>query len=72
MGFLSYNSGSRHARRSIKGSKDAEDHLVSTKTEPNIWLIGLASKARQNWSKSQKHALFVTSPRENPKCKSKN
>jgi len=29
MGFLSHNSGSRHDRRSIKGSEDADDHLVS-------------------------------------------
>jgi len=31
MGFLSDNSGSRHARRSIKSFKDADDHLVSKK-----------------------------------------
>jgi len=29
MGYLSHNSGSRHDRRSIKGSEDADDHLVS-------------------------------------------
>jgi len=29
MGFLSHNSGSRHARWSIKSSRDADDHLVS-------------------------------------------
>ena len=29
MGFLSHNSGSRHDRRSIKSSEDADDHLVS-------------------------------------------
>jgi len=27
--FFSHNSGSRHARRSIKGSKDGDDHLFS-------------------------------------------
>ena len=34
MGFLGHNSGSGHARRSIKGSKDANDRLVSKKIEP--------------------------------------
>jgi len=32
MFFLGYNSRSRHDRRSIKGSKDADDHLVSKKS----------------------------------------
>jgi len=31
MFFLGQNSGSRHARRSIKGSIDADDRLVSKK-----------------------------------------
>ena len=31
MGFGGYNFGSRHARRSIKRSIDADDHLVSKK-----------------------------------------
>ena len=29
IGFLDHNVGSRHARRSSKGSFDAEDHIVS-------------------------------------------
>jgi len=32
MGFLGHNFGSRHARRLSKGSIDAGDHLVSTKS----------------------------------------
>jgi len=32
MGFLGHNFGSRHARRSSKGSIDAGDHLVSKKS----------------------------------------
>ena len=32
MGFLAHNFGSRHARRSSKGSIDAGDHLVSKKS----------------------------------------
>jgi len=31
MGFLGHNFGPRHARRSIKGSIDAGDHVVSKK-----------------------------------------
>ena len=31
-GFLGHNSGSRHARMSIKSSKDADDHLVTANT----------------------------------------
>jgi len=31
-GFLGYTFGSRHARRSIKSSIDADDHLVSKQT----------------------------------------
>jgi len=31
MGFLGHNSGYGHSRRSIKGSIDADDRLVSTK-----------------------------------------
>ena len=29
MFFLGHNSGSWHAKRSVKGSKDADDRLVS-------------------------------------------
>jgi len=32
MGFLGHNSGSRHVRRSSKGSIDAGDYLVSKKS----------------------------------------
>jgi len=31
MGFLGHNSGSRYARRQIKGFEDANDRLVSNK-----------------------------------------
>ena len=43
MFFLGHNFGSRHARRSSKGSIDAEDHLVSKKSlsqkNQNFFLI---------------------------------
>jgi len=32
MGFLGHDFGSKHAKRSIKGSIDAADRLVSTKS----------------------------------------
>jgi len=73
MGFLGHNFGSRYVRRSIKGSIDAGDHLVSKKTlslSP-FWLIGLASRDSQSWSKIQKHPHFGSSSQENPLPKSK-
>jgi len=36
MGFVGYNSGSRHARRSIMGSKDADDRVVFKKSLSQI------------------------------------
>jgi len=44
--FFSHNSGSRHARRSIKGSKDGDDHLFSKQVLIKKWLIGLAPRTR--------------------------
>jgi len=46
MEFLGHNFGSRHARRSSKGSIDAGDHLVSKKSlsqnfSPLDWRPGL-------------------------------
>jgi len=72
MRFLGHNFGSRHARRSSKGSIDAKDHLVSKKKfEPKFWLIGLASRARQIWSKKQKHLPFASLSQANPSPQSK-
>ena len=72
MGFLGHDFGSKHAKRSIKGSIDAADRLVSTKSLSQKSLIGLAPRARQSCSKIQKHALFVASPRQKPTLKSNN
>jgi len=49
MGFLGHNFGSKHARRSSKGSIDAGDHLVSKKvSSPNFgaldWRPGPVTK----------------------------
>jgi len=54
MGFLSHNSDSRYARRSIKSSKDADDRLVSTKILSQKWLIGLAPGRQSNGKVSQR------------------
>jgi len=44
--FLCHNFGSRYARKSVKGSKDSCDSLVSnTKLQPKNWLIELAPRA---------------------------
>jgi len=59
MGFLGHNLGSRHARRSIKGSIDADDHLF-----PKKWLIGLASRASQIGQKSKNTPLCDGTPKE--------
>jgi len=70
MFFLSHNSGSRYARRSIKGSEDADDGLVSTTILNQKIFHWLGAQGQAKFVKIQKHALFVTSPRENPKHKS--
>jgi len=60
MGFLYQNSVSRHATTSIKGSKDADDRLIFKQIWSQKWLIGLAPRASQNWSK----ILCDVTPRE--------
>jgi len=70
MVFLGRNFDCRHARRSSQGSIDAGDHLVSQKFEPKFWPIGLASRARQSWSKNPKHTHFVNLSQANPSPKS--
>ena len=65
MRFLGHNFGSRHARRSSKGSIDAGDHLISKKKfEPKFWPIGLASRVRQSWSKNPKTPICEPLPGE--------
>jgi len=39
--------------------------------ERKFWPIGLASRARQNWSKNQKHPHFARLSQANPSLKSK-
>ena len=71
MGFLSHNSGSRYARRSIEDSKDADDHLVSKyilsqKNGSFDWCPGPGKFG-------QKHKNMPSlPPTENPEPKTKN
>jgi len=54
MGFLSHNSGSRHGRRSIKGSKDADDHLVSKKNWVKTVAFWIGAQGRVKLVKNAK------------------
>jgi len=64
MGFWAHNSGSRHARRSIKVSTDADDSLVSRKILKQKSLIGLAPRASQILSKFKNTPICDFPPRE--------
>jgi len=72
--FLSHNSGSRYARRSIKGFKDADDNLVSTKNLIQKLACCVGAQGQVNLAKKTKtcpHCDVITSPIENLKPKSK-
>jgi len=65
--FLGHNFGSRHARRSSKGSTDAGDHLVSTKSlrqnfDPLDWRPGPVKFGQ----KTQNTPNLRASPRRTP------
>ena len=38
---------------------------------PKFWSMGLASRARQNWSKNRKHPNFASPPKAKPSPQSK-
>jgi len=59
MGFLGHNFGCRHARRSIKSSIDADDHLVSNE----IWAKNLA-----HWIGVEGQSKLVKNPKTPPLC----
>jgi len=73
MGFSGHNFGSRHARRSSKGSIDAGDHLVSKKSlSQNLgsldwrpWSVKIAKKTRNT-------STLRASPRRTPHPNQKN
>jgi len=52
---LIHNFGSRYARKSIKGSKDADHSVVSKKRRAKKWLIGLAPRDRYSWPKGREN-----------------
>jgi len=72
MRFLGHNFGSRHARRSSKGSIDVGDHLVFKKRlSQNFGTLDWASRACQSQSKKTKHPHFASLSQANPSPKSK-
>jgi len=54
MEFSSHTSGSRHARCSIKGSKDADDRLVSNKILSQIMAHWIGAQGQVNLVKNSK------------------
>jgi len=68
---LSDNFGSLSGRWRHKKNKKAKHTPTLTTSTENPKRIGLAPRTRWSGSKFQKQALFVTSPRENPKPESK-
>jgi len=70
MGFLCHNSGSRHGKRSIKGCKDADDHLVSKTILSPKMAHWIGAQGQVKFVKNSKTCPFVTSPKENSKPKS--
>jgi len=59
---LSHNFGSRYARKSIKGSKDADHSLVPKKTLAKKIAYVVGAQGQVNLPKMRKYALIVTSP----------
>ena len=67
MGFLDHNFGSRHARRSNKGSIDAGDHLVSKKSlSQNFCLLYWSPGPVKVGQKTQITPTLRASPRRIP------
>jgi len=69
MGFLSHNSYSRDDRRSIKGSENANDHLVSKTTLSQKMAHWIGAQRQSKLVKNSKTPPLVTSPQENHKPK---
>jgi len=62
-GFFGHNSGSRHVKRSIKGSKDADDRLVSTKSLSHKMAHCIGAQGQSKLVKISKTPPLVTSPK---------
>jgi len=72
MGFLGHNFGSRHARRSNKGSIDAVDHVVSKKSlNQNFGLLDWRPGLVKVGQKTQNAPHFAALSQANPSPKSK-
>ena len=70
MRFLGHNFGSRHARRSSKGSIDAEDYLVSKKSQnlgPLDWRPGPVKVGEKNENTPTLRARPRRTPHPNKK-----
>jgi len=67
MGFLGHNFGSRHFRRSSKGSIDAGDHLVFKKRlSQNFGLLDWRPGPVKVGQKKQNTPTLRASPRRTP------
>jgi len=63
---LSYNFGSRYARKPVKSSKDADFNLVSKTNLKQKKPVGLEPRARKTPPKIRKTPPLVTTPTEKP------
>jgi len=68
--FLVHNVGSRYARKSIKGSKDSDDSLVSKKTLSQKLAHWIGAQGRVKLAKNtQKHPHLWRPPQRTPNTK---
>jgi len=69
MGFLSHSSGSRYARRSIKGSNDADDRLVSKQTlsQKMARWVGAQGQVKLFKTENPPKNIFSSKPEDLPK-----
>ena len=70
-GVFGHNDGYSHARRSIKGSIDPGDHLVSNKILSQKIAHWIGAQGQSNWSKIQKQHTLWRPPGE-PQTQIKN
>jgi len=66
MGFWGHNFSSRHARRSIKGSIDADDHVVSTKILIQKMAHWIGVQGQSKLVKNLKTHIVCDTPRRTP------
>jgi len=66
MKFLGRNSGSSHARKSIKGSIDADDHLVSKTILSQKIAHWIGAQGQSNLVKNSKIPPLCDIPQKEP------